>query len=106
MNGLDTHALIRHWEAIVAWKGGAPIQSRPTERHDWRDDPDPQFVYEFEYRAKPSRQKKTVWFNIYGDDCYRIAHETRDDADKSARVHLERTACVSVVIPWTEGEGL
>ena len=53
--------------------------------------------------VKP-RNKRTVWFNVYGGDNFPVPHKTRKSADASSIGG--RIACLKIELDYEEGEGL
>lgn len=92
---------------VQALADGKTIQCRVATTENWLDitcpcfdSPDPSY-----YRIKPTRQKRTVWINVYplhsGSGNAAIGgHITKEVADAAASNN--RLACIETVLEWDE----
>ena len=46
--------VVRHWDAIVAFKEGKPIEMREPGKINWYPTPAPEFLPDWEYRERRS----------------------------------------------------
>ena len=95
----------KHRKVIEAWAKGAKVECKTMKKgSSWYCQATPHWRNNLEYRIKPERKTITGWMNIYSKPRPPAVHTSKENADAAA--DPARVACVSVEIPYIEGEGL